>query len=243
MIDLEQPVLGGQVVDQAEQRRRRRCSRRAATRRAGRRSRSRRPSGRAATRSILRWSLTTAPGAEPARRGRSRTSLIGHRGAHLRSCSAVLTPGGRARTCDDRSRPQPATMPSRCRRGRRPASVPAALSTRRPRTSADDDAAGEEAAEADEVAAAQPRVGASRRSAHRPFTQVPFRSAGDGDVGTAAAPGRVHARTSGDCAKLPQRRQAARPGISRPGVRRGCVAVVMVGGRSLVVGVGAGGCL
>ena len=40
VMKLQQPVLGGQVVDQAEQRRRRRCSRRASTRRAGRGSSS-----------------------------------------------------------------------------------------------------------------------------------------------------------------------------------------------------------
>jgi hypothetical protein len=80
---------------------------------------------------------------------------------------------------------------------------------------ADDDAAGEKATEADEVAAAEPGIGAS--------------------VGTLIDhPPKSHSSAPPDCAKLPQ------PDRPNSGVVTGVriVAVVIVGGRSLVAGAG-----
>ena len=134
-------------------------------------TRSWRPSGRGRRdRSCAgRASTRRGPTAFGGRLGRR----LSRRAASSRSCSSVLSPGGHAARPGRQKPTQPATMPSadadederparcrpRCRRGGRGPGR--------------DDAAGEEAAEADEVAAAQSGVG-RHRSAHRPFTQVAF---------------------------------------------------------------------
>ena len=72
-----------------------------------------------------------------------------------------------------RSRRAPATMPRKTPTSVNAGAVPAARSSTSPSDRADDDAAGEETAEPDEVATTQSRIEAHRRrSAHRPFTQV-----------------------------------------------------------------------
>ena len=182
----EQPVLGGQVVEQARARRRRRCSRRAATRRAGRGSRRRRPTSTRATTIVLRWSRITleqdafsGPGCSVV--GVTRWSAMGH---HLTLPDGVPDTDPEAGCSGHDAQPDADEREDRLGAGR--------VVDEEPEHGADDDAP---ASSPPRPARSRPRtsgrvsIGHPLRSLPRAFVEVPRRRtlSGTGEANTNTA--------------------------------------------------------